>query len=64
MEWIKVEDRLPENGVEVLACFYNNVQTMPCWVDRYGDWFQVNRILPITNKITHWMPLPEPPKEE
>lgn len=28
-----------------------------------GSWFGPRNLYP-TDKITHWMPLPEPPKEE
>lgn len=74
-EWISVEDRLPLEpdrsitfeSVEVLACddlghvstaeFARGGghvgQTWACWSD-------YSHIKP--GRITHWMPLPEPPK--
>ena len=64
MEWISVKERLPENGERVL--------TLSTWAhvsDRelrtYGDGskrFSPDGLLPGVD-ITHWMPLPEPPKE-
>lgn len=67
--WISVEERLPEEGCWVL-----------CWYKRWDNssWHTVGRINPFDggweldvghglenkNKVTHWMPLPEPPKEE
>ena len=64
-EWISVDERLPEEKVncivhykhaycdnddywEIGICFYN------------GEKFQMNW----SYKVTHWMPLPQPPKGE
>ena len=64
-EWISVEDRLPEEKVNCIVyykhaycdnddywaigiCFYN------------GEKFQMDW----SYKVTHWMPLPKPPKGE
>ena len=65
-EWTSVEDRLPEENVTVLCYFGDyigdimNVYTYKgdeVWEDDYG-YFQKYE------PITHWMPLPEPPKGE
>ena len=65
--WVSVRDRLPEKGEYVLV--YANtkyINSKKVCIDRLEDgektavwmythgWFEV----------THWMPLPEPPKEE
>ena len=51
--WIPVEERLPDIGIEVLV--YSEDDGV-C-VDYYGgDSFGYY-------DVTHWMPLPEPPKE-
>lgn len=63
-EWIPVTERLPEAGVAVLArCFYRkNWRTLVCCTSKsnIGEWytFVAWRWVP----VTHWMPLPEPPK--
>lgn len=64
MEWISVKDRLPDDGhTRVLVNLVSNLPqggkiTMD--TDRFvgGKWIRWN------SSVTHWMPLPEPPKEE
>lgn len=65
-EWISVKDRLPEEGKFVLVTgnLYPNKHV--------GGTMAVSRRIDVTywsgfgrtGNITHWMPLPEPPKEE
>ena len=66
MKWISVEDQLPkydeiENWEYLVFDKVNNKVSHDYWVcphdgepfwNHYGDW------------VTHWMPLPEPPKME
>lgn len=65
-QWIRVEERLPgwsgdyicvsrdKNGREwVIPAEWS--REMKTWFGRFGE---------IRNKVTHWMPLPEPPKGE
>lgn len=69
-KWISVKDQLPEPETTVLAVRHYHVAIFTYRYDKYGDlefmymddcgyWCKVMR-----PKITHWMPLPEPPKEE
>ena len=63
--WIPVTERLPEDGEIVLVCgsrsgVYTAVHNKPgC----YRGWHKLNSKNHYCNP-THWMPLPEPPKEE
>ena len=56
-KWIPVTERLPERGQEVIAYSGNilspTVFAYCFWSKDYDTWVHV----------THWMPLPEPPKE-
>ena len=70
MKWISVKDKLPEysgefinikcskmaiisNGDYVTTSFYEDGS----WVDAFDG-------LPLEKTPTHWMPLPEPPKQD
>ena len=69
-EWISVKDRLPETDEWVLVCRktikigYTTMVVDRCvfpvsggrmWLAEYATYKQV---------VTHWMPLPQPPKGE
>lgn len=60
MRWISVEERLPEEKQRVIVrC--ERVGTSVGWI-LWGNW--MTDIGPGAGKVTHWMPLPQPPKEE
>lgn len=65
-DWISVKDRLPERGGTYL-CFQPLAASF-CMVNTYR-WSTTNngwrgaQIGSVITGITHWMPLPEPPKE-
>lgn len=62
-KWISVEDRLPEEAERVLVRLSGDkppigeprLDTDRVVDGRWVRWFDL---------VTHWMPLPEPPKEE
>ncbi len=64
-EWVSVNDRLPEVGGYVVCIAKRNpfsrFMPMVARIEKNG-W-----VNPITeqyiSEVTHWMPLPEPPKE-
>lgn len=61
--WIKVEDRLPEPGVNVLALHrgYDKSTIKIEWLTFSGGAWIFDKAY---GRVTHWMPLPEPPKED
>ena len=69
-KWISVEERLPELEEEVLVCDIDNDRNYKdvwsleddedggvVWAGKNGEWYSLD-------EVTHWMPLPEPPKGE
>jgi len=59
MEWIRVEDRLPDTRGDFLV--YDNY-TLIAWAFFSSEkrWVSGDEFL---NNVTHWMPLPPPPKD-
>lgn len=62
-EWISVKDKLPETEGEVLAVLFGRVYMV--WYLAAKKQFETPNGFVWDNKtVTHWMPLPEPPKED
>lgn len=63
--WVPVSEEMPVAKQAVLICYCGNV--IPAVRDmsilHRGWWSTVDLICYPENKVTHWMPLPEPPKE-
>ena len=71
-QWVSVKDRLPEDGEVVLTLVSGkpreNIELIDAYelatyyerygwhVDEFSDWY--------APQVSHWMPLPKPPKEE
>lgn len=65
-EWISVKDRLPEFGQAVLIYTeYGKYDVCDIARDSDGDIMWHNFIRPrhTNGSVTHWQPLPKPPKE-
>ena len=63
-KWIPVTERLPNICEPVLACFDFMGGKAVKASDRYGKNGLLWAGIPVGGKVTHWMPLPEPPKGE
>ena len=68
-KWIPVTERLPENRDDVLVCRRWWNETRNPQIGWYNDVSQEWQVLESygyypCKKVTHWMPLPEPPKGE
>lgn len=64
-EWISVEDRLPEEDGYYLCCIKSSLFPDRVYIDILEcdkSSFEEGHIY--TDTVTHWMPLPEPPKGE
>lgn len=61
MRWIPVEERLPNPKQNVLAYSPKSGIAEADYAD--GFWMQY-RWSSVMDSVTHWMPLPQPPKEE
>ena len=79
-EWISVEDRLPEKAGRYLVAYakVEGADILPFAItkkdtcdfdgpgfyeDEYNEWGEFSGCFRATG-VTHWMPLPEPPKGE
>lgn len=62
-KWISVEDRLPDAFTPVIVCRPGNdvAHIVEQGCKDVMDWWKVYGTR--TKKVTHWMPLPEPPEE-
>lgn len=63
VKWIPVTERLPEVRTWVLCYCRANSFDVFRMTDE-GDWQYGNRSIYMKGYVTHWMPLPQPPKEE
>lgn len=65
-EWISVKDRLPEKDIRVLVWMKDNEEgytqmdtdRWSCTMEQGYHWIRWGK------SVTHWMPMPEPPKGE
>lgn len=63
-QWIPVSERLPEEGTEILAYADNRRCNAEFW---RGEWWHAcqgfeKRGGRMLKRVSHWMPLPEPPE--
>lgn len=63
-EWISVKDKLPDDGKEVL--FSDGSSIMVGWYNADEEFWELTDadMIVYAVDVTHWMPLPEPPKGE
>lgn len=60
-DWVPVAERLPEIGQYVQAAIKGGVLLYSCVLEKNNTWYGYGYAQPET-RITHWMPLPDPPK--
>jgi hypothetical protein len=62
-EWIPVSERLPEEGKSVLVCYRSGWSRVEIGLRRDDRWAVPGAGTYRTKLVTHWMPLPEVPKD-
>jgi hypothetical protein len=63
MEWISVKDRLPDDRSEMYLVWYTKTNSWEfAFIEHDGEWDLPDQGWGGAN-VTHWMPLPEPPKQ-
>lgn len=62
--WISVKDRMPEDNATYLVYGRNGYGIVFAVYYGDGEWLTCDDLTNITRFVTHWMPLPEPLKEE
>ncbi len=65
-KWIPVTERLPEFEMPVLISLHlqGDVFARVGWLHESGMWSVPTTKKWLSDAVTHWMPLPEPPKGE
>ena len=67
-EWINTIEKMPDGGRDVLVFNTNGTifvaYHMPNLTLDLDEWFISLIGAPATYEVTHWVPLPEPPKEK
>lgn len=61
-EWVSVEDRLPKEWESVLAWSECGFHTVAVYLGVADKWRECWTHTMLEGSITHWMPLPQPPK--
>ena len=62
--WISGKDRLPEAGTKALCYLKRGEYWTAVWDDCGDDMWSDGESWCSNVEVTHWMPLPEPPKGE
>ena len=61
-QWISVDDKLPDDCVEVLV-YDTDCGIVIGWYDKETGDFAAD-FISLLDAVTHWQPLPESPKED
>ncbi len=62
-KWISVDERLPKSHKAVMWCLKDNLMAVGSFDEEQRGVF-VDACFFKLKEVTHWMPLPAPPKEE
>lgn len=60
--WIPVTERMPVEYTRVIG--YMAWKAMTAIEYQHGRWYSIDHLEPLPDEaVSHWMPLPQPPKE-
>ena len=60
--WIPCSERLPREYTRVIG--YMAWKAMTAIEYQHGKWYSIDHLEPLPDEaVSHWMPLPKPPKE-
>lgn len=62
--WVPCSERMPDENVTVLVLRYGATPELAQY--ELGDWWYIDKLPDgsgVVDGVTHWMPLPAPPKE-
>jgi len=63
-DWISVEDRLPSREAVLVVVGTKKMRSVLFgFIGKNGKWIGCGSFSDL-GKVTHWMPLPPPPKED
>ena len=62
VKWIPVAERLPEQNTRVIGFMaWKGITAIEY---QNGKWYSIDHLQSLPNEaVTHWMPLPKPPKD-
>ena len=66
-EWISVDDKLPDYFTSVLVWCPGNKCIYAAYRNARQEWYTFDDTIAghvVVNMVTHWMPMPQPPKGE
>ena len=66
-EWISVKDKLPDYFTSVLVWCPGNKCIYAAYRNTRQEWYTFDDTIAghvVVNMVTHWMPMPQPPKGE
>lgn len=64
MKWISVDNKLPNDGEEILIFSCEDKNNISIGYRKHNFFFDLIDFTITPINVTHWMPLPEPPKYE
>ena len=65
-EWVSVDDKLPDYFTSVLVWCPGNKCIYAAYRNARQEWYTFDDTIGhvVVNMVTHWMPMPQPPKGE